>query len=108
MLSPISSHSLLILLSLATARLVRFLVHHSGPGCIFEIARSRLGLRHDESGEPIYRQGSAQELLVCHWCLSIWVAAALTWLLWYSLLFSWPLMALAAAQVSSVVHDREG
>lgn len=107
MLSPISSLSLLILLSLATARLVRFLVHDSGPGCIFEIARFHLGLRHDESGQPIYRQGSAQELLVCHWCLSVWVAAALTGLLWYSLLFSWPLMALAASQASSMVLDRE-
>jgi hypothetical protein len=70
-----------IILALATWRLSNLLVNESGPYDVFERVRAKVGVYYDDYGNP---QG-ANELargLTCVYCVSTWIAAALTVLLY--------------------------
>lgn len=53
-------------------------------------------------------RGSAVELLLCGWCLSVWIAAGavlFTWL--FPAVWFWIALALAVSAIAGVALDRE-
>lgn len=66
----------LVIRGFAVWRLTHMLMLETGPWRVFTGLRSLCGIRHDDSGEPIaWPDGFIGELLGCHWCWSVWVAA---------------------------------
>lgn len=59
---------------LAVFRITLMLSREAGPGHMFEWLRVRLGVEYDAHSEP-YATGFWSELVLCPWCLSVWVAA---------------------------------
>lgn len=66
------------LLALAVWRISNMLVKEDGPSHIFERMRYRLGVRRDKEDPDITYAKDPDSffatLLLCPWCLSIWVA----------------------------------
>ena len=75
----------LVALGLAAWRLASMLVDEAGPGGVFARLRHKAGLR----SVPVqtadgWQVGQAAanpiaELFACVWCMSVWMAAALSW-----------------------------
>lgn len=72
-----------LLIGFAAWRVTAFLAYERGPGDVFLQFRSLFGIRHNqESGEPeSWPSRFLPRLLVCPWCLGVWVTAAI-WGLW--------------------------
>ncbi|MCK9521037.1 MAG: DUF1360 domain-containing protein [Dehalococcoidia bacterium] len=65
---------LIILIILATWRIVTFLQDEAGPWDFMRKLRERLGVIHDGEGTPIgWPDTLAGNLFKCFWCLSFWV-----------------------------------
>jgi hypothetical protein len=74
-----------LVLGLATWRIVNLLQRERGPMAILTRMRAALGVSHDEAGEPVGWPDTELGLLVrCPWCLSVWVGVGLAgvYLLW--------------------------
>lgn len=50
------------------------LIHEAGPYNCFHKLRYLIGIRHDRENKPVATNELAK-LFLCHWCLSVWVAA---------------------------------
>lgn len=61
----------LFVYALATWRITRIINRESGPGCVLEELRYRLGVRRGEDGRTITLDGSLARLSVCLKCLSV-------------------------------------
>ena len=61
--------------ALATYRWTLLLNSEHGPGHIFSKFRTRLGVTFDQHSNPIATNGWA-EMILCPFCLSVWVAIA--------------------------------
>ena len=73
----------LVAASLATWRLTALLVYDRGPFAIFLRLRERLGITHDDNGDPTsWPDGGLGRLFTCVWCLSFWTAPAVCGILW--------------------------
>lgn len=70
----------LLLALLAVYRLTLMLNAEAGPGDLFGRLRARLGVRYDEHSNP-YGTNWVAEGVLCFYCLSVWVAFAVTALL---------------------------
>ena len=75
-----------IILGLATWRLSSLFVQEEGPLFIFVKFRHFVGIRWNEVGEE-YAENFVGKLFLCVWCLSVWMAFALSIL--YLLFGSW-------------------
>ena len=71
----------LIVLGLATWRLASLLSHEDGPWHVFAWIRQAAGVRYDEMSEP-YGVNQVAKGLLCLWCCSVWIGAALAVLWW--------------------------
>jgi hypothetical protein len=82
----------IILAVLATWRVTSLLVYEEGPANIFARLRKR------SAGSPL------KGLLDCFWCASVWVAAPVAVLAWWS---AWRMMALGwlAASAGAIIVD---
>ena len=68
----------ILLLSLATWRLTSLLNQEDGPFKMFRKIREMTGITHYKDGKICEIPDKFLcELLSCHWCLSIWVSAAM-------------------------------
>lgn len=67
-----------ILLAAATWRISNMLVKEDGPAQVFEKLRHKIGIRRDKDNPSITYAKDPDDflstLLLCSWCLSIWVA----------------------------------
>jgi len=67
-----------VVISVATWRLTRMLVHESGPLNVFRRIRDEAGIMEDDDGFRIVPDdGRVGTMLGCMWCTSVWVAGAL-------------------------------
>lgn len=68
----------LFVLALATWRIANLLVNEAGPFDLFGRLRAGLGIDYDPLKEEFYNRsgGEVAEMLLCIYCTSIWVAAA--------------------------------
>ena len=66
--------------ALATYRWTLLLNNEHGPFDVFTRLRSRLGVKYDPHSNPIATNGWA-EMILCPFCLSVWVGIAITLLL---------------------------
>ena len=64
------------ILMLATWRLTSLVVNEHGPFSVFERLRHLAGVRYDEYGARDSNRLFGR-LLICVWCASVWVGAAL-------------------------------
>jgi len=90
----------LLILALATWRLSSLLAQEDGPYDMFAKLRRRLGVRYDAhrrpSGENVIARG-----VICVWCNSVWVGAALAlaYFLWPAVVWLCLPLALSAAAI---------
>jgi hypothetical protein len=75
---PVLQLSEVIILGIAAWRASHIVVFEAGPFDIFVWFRSKFGIEHDESGEPIV--WNKRVVFGCVWCLSIWMSAVLYFL----------------------------
>lgn len=71
----------LVVLALACWRIAALVTYERGPFHLFQRLRTRAGITADEdTGAPEAWEADnfVHGLLVCPWCLSVWVGAALT------------------------------
>jgi hypothetical protein len=55
------------------------LSYEKGPWYLFQNVRGLFGIEHDDAGEPSqWPDTMLANLLVCVWCLSVWVGAFVT------------------------------
>ena len=66
-----------VVLGLATWRLASMLATEEGPWSIFERLRRRIGIRRGDEGVP-YAESELAKGLMCVWCNSVWIGAAMT------------------------------
>lgn len=88
-----------LLLMLAVFRITLMLTREAGPGHVFERLRVRLGVAYDAYSAP-YATGFWSQLLLCPWCLSVWVAA---FYLGATLLLPAPMQVLSLLLAASAV-----
>lgn len=71
------SPELLLIAALAVYRLTYMLNAEAGPGDIFGRLRARVGVKYDQYSNP---QGTnwISEGILCFYCLSVWIAFAVT------------------------------
>ncbi len=73
----------LVAAAFATWRITALLVFDNGPFGIFLRLRERLGIVHDDNGDPSsWPDGGLGRLFTCVWCLSFWTALAVCGILW--------------------------
>ncbi len=74
----------LLILGLGVWRIARLLQYERGPLSVFARLRGRLGVQHDEDGEPLgWPDSEAGRLLRCLDCGSVWVGLGMAGLyLW--------------------------
>lgn len=99
----------LLLLGLATWRIVCLLQRERGPMAVLTRMRAALGVSHDEAGEPIgWPDTEIGALVRCPWCLSVWVGVGLAglYLLWPGLgvALALPFALSALALAVEVMH----
>lgn len=83
----------LIILALATWRLVLLVQQERGPFAGFTRLRERLGVAHDEDGAPIsWPDTELGRLIRCCWCGSVWVGIGLA-----GVYMAWPMAATVLA-----------
>lgn len=80
----------LIVYALATWRLTTLLMDEDGPFDILKKLREFLGVNNEES------EGFFYKLFNCHWCLSMWTAAAM-------FLLPFPVAAIFSLSACSVI-----
>lgn len=81
----------LVVGSVATWRITYMLLYESGPFRIFRSLRQRLGVMYHPDDDNVmvsYRW----EITTCMYCLSVWVGAAVTLLLWWRQQAVWLLL----------------
>lgn len=66
---------IVIMHALATWRISYALVHETGPYWLLTRLRSKTGIVHDETGQPIAWPDNS--VLSCIWCSSVWVSIVL-------------------------------
>lgn len=91
-----------LLIGLAAWRLTSFLSREPGPFDVFENIRDALGIVHNDQGQAVsWPDTFMANLLLCPWCLGVWMAGA-AWLLWQAE----PLLVgvLAAAAIVVIVQ----
>lgn len=64
-----------VILCLATARLVYMIQVEDLPFDLMAHFRDKIGVRYDERSNP-YGTNLFAKMVVCPWCLSIWIAIA--------------------------------
>lgn len=82
----------LFLLSLATWRVSSLLVNEAGPNDYLARMRYWVGVRCDENSGASYGKNVISDMLLCVWCVSIWVG-----LLFYIFYVIWPVGARVVA-----------
>jgi len=96
-----------MVLSLAAWRLAALLVYEAGPWDIFRRLRERIGIQHDDSGQPAsWPDGGLGRLFACVWCVSFWTTLVVCVILWVE---SYVVMVLAvwgAATLLEAFRDR--
>jgi fatty acid desaturase len=84
-----------VLLALATWRISSLLVNEDGPWHVFARLRALVGVRHDDEFQPVASNVVAGAF-TCIWCMSVWVALALSVLSWFwSGVAAWIVLPLA-------------
>lgn len=73
-----SLFEIIIIAALATYRLTAMLHDEAGPGDVFIKLRTRLGVKFDQYSNT-YSTGFWSSVVLCFYCLSVWIAAAI-WL----------------------------
>lgn len=82
-----------VVLALATWRIAYLVQFERGPFAVFSRLRERLGIEHDEDGEPVSWPDSEPGRLVgCIRCGSVWTGVCLV-----GLYLAWPLAATVLA-----------
>ena len=96
----------LIAISLATARIVRFLIVDKGPFNLFVKVREAAGIYEwvDKDGNDIRRVKDWfwGGLLDCHWCLGIW-AAIIAFIIWRH--FPPLIIVLGVAELAGIIEE---
>lgn len=103
----------LLVLGLATWRIACLLQRERGPAAILVELRERLGVSHDEEGEPIGWADSDVGILTrCLHCLSVWIGLGLAGLYLLvptlALVLALPLALSALAIAAEVIVDGKG
>lgn len=96
----------LLIYGLAVWRISSLLVNEGGPRNIFWHIRSKLGHMHDPGMNYIgHKEGFLSDIFACVWCMSLWVAIAVSFCRFY---FSAPTfyvcLTLALSAVAIVVE----
>lgn len=95
----------LIMISLATYRFTRLLVKEDGPMMLIDSLRFLLGVRRDPYGVCYGEPGSLADMFTCKYCLSLWIAVAMTFI--HSFM-PWVVLFAGAAGLVSLIYDLQG
>jgi hypothetical protein len=89
-------------MGLCTWRLSSLVVNEEGPFCVFLKLRQKLGIIHDPDDKPIDAPDwFLPRLLMCVWCVSVWMGA-LTYLMWW--ISPVPVFIFAASAIAILVQ----
>jgi hypothetical protein len=94
----------LVLLALATWRLAALLAQEEGPFNLLGRLRHRLGVRYDAHSVP-YADNELGKLLLCPWCSSVWLGAALAVAYFFWPAVAWLALPLALSAVACIVQE---
>ena len=97
----------LLVLGLATWRLTSLLNAESGPYNILTRLRYLIGVRYNDHSEP-YGKNQVAEMILCTWCLSVWVGLILgiTYYFWRD--FWWVMVPFSLSAVAIVIERLVG
>lgn len=76
------------MIALATYRLTLLVSKEAGPFDLFGRLRTRVGVRFDQYSNP-YATGQLSEMILCPFCLSVWMGIGLTILAGTAHLLGW-------------------
>ena len=98
-----------LILALATWRISSLLANEAGPYDIFERLRKCAGVYYDDYSNPQGKNELAK-MLVCGWCSSVWIGAALVMAYWLlSDVVVWLVLPLALSTAAIVIDEwRQG
>lgn len=102
------------ILALATWRLASLIANEDGPFEIFALLRTFVGVRYttvEKSQSPIlpipYGTNEFAKMLLCVWCNSIWIGAAVALAYWYNPHFTtWACLPLALSALAIVIDKQ--
>lgn len=98
------------ILALATWRLASLVANEDGPFEIFAMFRKLVGVKYNTAQFTVptpYGSNEVAKMMICVWCNSIWIGAAVALAYWYNPHFTtWACLPLALSALAIVIDKQ--